>query len=89
VDLEGFVPSELLRAILPGGGVRSPENARYWAGVQQLLDSFAAAECSVADAAALLGLSTGALSRVLLRNDDLMAEVNRLRAERAIPPLRR
>jgi hypothetical protein len=38
VDLEGCVPSELLRAILPGGGVRSPENARYWAGVQQLLD---------------------------------------------------
>ena len=89
VDLERFVPSEALRTILPGGAVRSPENPRYWAGVQQLLDLFVAAGCSVADTASLLGLSTGALSRVLLRNDGVMAEVNRLRAERGMPPLRR
>jgi hypothetical protein len=66
-----------------------PANPRYWEGVQHLLDLFAALDCSVADTAALLGLSTGALSRVLLRSDDVMATVNAMRTERGLGPLRR
>jgi hypothetical protein len=68
-----------------GIGARNPE---YWPAVQQLLDLFAAMDCAVAETAARLGVSTGALSRVLLANPALMRTVNVLRTERKLRPLR-
>jgi hypothetical protein len=89
--LDTYEPPPALRAILPGapGGTLGPNNQRYWAGLQALLDLFVALRCSVADTAAVLGLSTGALSRVLLRSDEAVPAVNRLRAEAGLAPLRR
>lgn len=91
VDTYGYGPPPSLAAILPGhpGGALGPANPRYWAGLQHLLDLFVALNCSVGDTAALLGLSTGALSRVLLRSPEGMARVNSLRAARGLHPLRR
>jgi hypothetical protein len=90
VEFEGYAPPPALQALLPGARQQlGPSNPRYWEGVQHLLDLFAALDCSVADTAALLGLSTGALSRVLLRSDEVMATVNAMRAQRGLGPLRR
>ena len=89
VSLDHFEPSPSLRAILPGSKVRiGPNNDRFWAGAGELLDVFVACGCSVADAASMLGMSTGALSRLLLSAPELVATVNRLRAERGFGPLR-
>jgi hypothetical protein len=89
-DAEGYQPPPALAAILPAasGGRPGPGNPRFWAGVQHLLDLFVACGCSVADTAAVLGLSTGALSRVIARSPEVLAEANRLRAGRGLPPLR-
>ena len=91
VELTAYRPRPALSALLPGhpGGTVGPGNARYWAGVQELLDLFAALDCSVGDTAARLGLSTGALSRLLLGAPELMTAVNAMRAARGLHPLRR
>lgn len=89
VDLEGFVPSEALRAILPGRGQKlGPNNDRFWAGIAELLDVLVAQGAAVAETAATLGLSTGALSRLLLSDPELMTAVNRLREDRGLRALR-
>jgi hypothetical protein len=90
VDLQGWQLPPVLAAILPGapGGTIGPGNPRFWEGAQHLLDLFVALRCSVADTAAVLGLSTGALSRVLTRSPGLMAAANRYREKQGLAPLR-
>jgi predicted transcriptional regulator len=48
--------------------------------MQALLDLLFAVEGSVSEAAKLLGLSTGAVSRLILSDDSLRAAANELRA---------
>ena len=90
VDLAAYVAPPELRAILPGAAPNriGAGNERYWPGVQALLDLFVATGCSAADTARTLGLSTGALSRFLVGDDDLSPVVNGLRAVRGLRPLR-
>ena len=82
VDLNAYAPPPELGAILPRAKPRriGPNHRDYPKGVQALLDLFVAADCSVADTAAHVGLSTGALSRLVLADPDLHATVNDLRA---------
>ena len=76
-------------AILPGARQRvGPNNERYWAGIAGVLDLFVALECSVSETAAALGISTGALSRLLLESPAVGAKVNELRAARGMRALR-
>lgn len=91
LELDGYEASGPLRAILPDAKPQQlgPSNDRYWQGMRELLDLFAEIGGSVADTAAVLGMTTGALSRVLLRDGAVMAAVNQLRQERGLPPLRR
>ncbi|CAI9770712.1 unnamed protein product [Fraxinus pennsylvanica] len=49
-------------------------------GMEALLDLIFAVEASLADASKKLGLSTGALSRLILSDDSLRMAVNELRA---------
>ncbi|GJM92344.1 hypothetical protein PR202_ga08810 [Eleusine coracana subsp. coracana] len=51
-------------------------------GMQALLDLLYAVEGSVSDAAKILGLSTGALSRLILSDDSLRTAANELRASK-------
>ena len=89
VDLDGYEPSERLRAILPGARqqVRA-RNPAFWAGAAELLDVLVAERLALAATAARLGLSTGQLSRLITGETALLAAVNRLRADAGLHPLR-
>lgn len=97
IDLDTYKPPPELIQILPSkaairdsdSGQRiGPNNAKFVLGVQALLDLLLAVEGSVSEAAKLLGLSTGALSRLILSDDALRIAANELRASKGLKPLR-
>ncbi|KAL2334460.1 hypothetical protein Fmac_015673 [Flemingia macrophylla] len=97
VDLEAYSPPrELLQILPPKSSIRGsdcgpqigPNNPKFALGMQALLDLFFAVEGSVSEAAKYLGLSTGALSRIILSDDSLRKEVNNLRASKGMKPLK-
>ncbi|XP_050364924.1 uncharacterized protein LOC126783491 [Argentina anserina] len=97
VDLEGYSPPRELLQILPKsssirtsdvGNQIGPNNAKFVFGMQALLDLLYAVDGSVSEAAKYLGLSTGALSRLILSDDSLRLVVNELRASKDMKPLR-
>ena len=90
IDVERFEVSSELAAILPTTktGRVGPKKERYWQGIAVLLDLFLELECSVSDTAAALGMSTGALSKLLLDSPEVGARVNALRKERGMRALR-
>ena len=90
VDLNAYTPAPELEAILPTAKRQriGPKHRDYPNGAQALLDLFVATERSVADTAAHLSLSTGALSRLILADPDLHAVVNDLRIAAKMRPLR-
>lgn len=97
VDLDSYSPPLELLQILPRastirgsecGSQIGPNNSKFALGMRALLDLMYAVEGSVADAAKLLGLSTGALSRLILSDDSLRMAVNELRASKGMKPLK-
>lgn len=97
VDLEDYTPPSELLQILPlkstirGSHVGSqigPNNHKFALGMRALLDLLHAVGGSVADTAKILGLSTGALSRLILSDDSLRMAVNELRASKGMKPLK-
>ncbi len=89
VALETYAPPPELLAILPAARPRIGSRHRdYWRGVQALLDLFLALEGSVSETAARLGLSTGALSRLLLAEPRLRRAVQAQREAQGLRPLR-
>ncbi|CAO2195508.1 unnamed protein product [Urochloa humidicola] len=97
INLEDYTPPVELLQILPlkstirGKDVGSqigPNNSKFSPGMQALLDLLYAVEGSVSDAAKILGLSTGALSRLILSDDSLRTAANELRASKGQKPLR-
>lgn len=97
INLEEYTPPEELLQILPTkstirgseiGSQIGPKNSKFAFGMQALLDLLFAVEGSVADAAKKLGLSTGALSRLILSDDSLRMAVNQLRASKGMKPLK-
>ncbi|KAH1233886.1 hypothetical protein GmHk_09G026223 [Glycine max] len=96
VDLEAYSPPrELLRILPPKSSIRGPDygpqigpnNPKFASGMQALLDLIFAVAGSVSEAAKYLGLSTGAVSRLILSDDSLRKEVNDLRATKGMKPL--
>lgn len=87
--LASFTPAAPLAQFISTRG-KQPGRKRieHLLAVAALLDLFAALECSVRDTAQAIGLSTGALSRLLLSQDELAHAVNTLRKERQLHPLR-
>ncbi|WVZ67887.1 hypothetical protein U9M48_016904 [Paspalum notatum var. saurae] len=97
INLENYTPPVELLQILPlkstvrgkdVGPQIGPNNSKFSPGMQALLDLLFAVEGSVSDAAKILGLSTGALSRLILSDDSLRAAANELRASKGLKPLR-
>ncbi|CAD6235518.1 unnamed protein product [Miscanthus lutarioriparius] len=97
INLEDYTPPVELLQILPlkstvrgkdVGPQIGPNNSKFSPGMQALLDLLFAVEGSVSDAAKILGLSTGALSRLILSDDSLRTAANELRASKGLKPLR-
>ncbi|RZC63884.1 hypothetical protein C5167_025636 [Papaver somniferum] len=89
LDLEDYKPPPELLQILPKksairGSDTGPQighnNPKFASGMRALLDVIYAVDGSVADAAKLLGLTTGGLSRLILSDDSLRLAVNEFRA---------
>uniref|UniRef100_A0A7N0V125 Prokaryotic-type class I peptide chain release factors domain-containing protein n=1 Tax=Kalanchoe fedtschenkoi TaxID=63787 RepID=A0A7N0V125_KALFE len=97
VDLESYSPPQELLQILPAkstirgadcGPQIGPKNPKFALGMQALLDLMYAVDGSVSEAAKYLGLSTGAVSRLILSDDSLRAAVNQIRSSKGIKPLK-
>ena len=92
VRLEGFVPSARLAALLRGGtaplGANTKLTGEYWAAIAELLDLVVAGELEIGTTAQRLGITTGALSKMLLHDDSVARVVNDLRRGRGMRPLR-
>lgn len=89
VDIEGFAPSPELLRILPGKAQRvRGKNPAFWPGARDLLDLLAAHRWALAPTAESLGLSSGALSRLIVSEPELLRAVNAQRASAGLHPLR-
>jgi peptide chain release factor-like protein len=92
VRLEGFVPSRRLAAMVAGGtaplGAKTKLTGEYWAGIAELLDLLVAGSLEIATTAQRLGITTGALSKLLLHDDQVARVVNDLRRAKGMRPLR-
>ncbi len=92
VTIEGFTPSRRLAALVAGGtaplGAKTKHTGEYWAGMAELLDLLVAGGLEIAMTAARLGITTGALSKLLLHDDLVARTVNDLRRAKGMRPLR-
>ena len=92
ITIEGFVPSPMLAGMLAKGtqplGAKTRQTPPYWASMAQLLDVFVAHGGEVATTAATLGLSTGALSKMLMHDELVARVVNDERRRLGLRPLR-
>ncbi|KAF5745399.1 hypothetical protein HS088_TW07G00983 [Tripterygium wilfordii] len=97
VNLDEYSPPQELLQILPRkstirpsdiGPQIGPKNPKFALGMQALLDLIVAADGSVSEAAKFIGLSTGALSRLILSDDALRKTVNDLRTVKGMKPLK-
>jgi hypothetical protein len=90
VELRDFQPSASLRQLIAAPGSRgfSCEHERYWPAISQLLDVFVTLHCSVSETARFFQLSTGALSRLLLRDERVAHRINVYRKASGLKPLR-
>lgn len=90
VVLEDYRVPTALRGLLPGSGQPRPglRTADYARAIKQLLDLFAAADCSVATTGRHLGLTTAAVSKLLLESPWAVKAANSLRQTRGLRPLR-
>jgi hypothetical protein len=91
VVIDDYRPPAALAALLAEGtaarGPKQRQRPEYLLAMAQLLDLFVATGGSVGDTGRLLGLTTGATSKLLLGDDRFAAEVNRQRAARGMRPL--
>jgi hypothetical protein len=92
VALDGYAASPRLAALVAGGtaplGARTRLTGDYWAAIAELLDLLAAGGVEIGATAQRLGITTGALSKLLLHDDHVARAVNDLRRARGMRPLR-
>ncbi|HEU4728187.1 MAG TPA: peptide chain release factor-like protein [Kofleriaceae bacterium] len=92
VVLDGYVPSRRLAALVAGGtaplGERTRRTGEYWAAIAELLDLLVAGALEIGATAQRLGVTTGALSKLLLHDDQVARAINDLRRARHMRPLR-
>jgi hypothetical protein len=92
VALDGYVPSPRLAAFVAAGtaplGARTRLTGEYWAAIGELLDLLVANNLEIGSSAQRLGITTGALSKLLLHDDAVARAINDLRRARNMRPLR-
>ncbi len=92
VTLEGFVPSHRLAALVAGGtaplGAKTKLTGAYWAAMAELLDLLVAGDLEIGTTAQRLGITTGAMSKLLLHDDQVARVVNDLRRAKGMRALR-
>lgn len=92
VKLDGYAPSPRLAALVAGGtaplGAKTRLTGEYWAAIAELLDLLVAGDLEIGTTAQRLGVTTGALSKLLLHDDHVGRAVNDLRRSRQMRPLR-
>jgi hypothetical protein len=85
-------PSPRLAALVAGGtaplGKQTRLTGEYWTAIAELLDLLVANGLEIGTTAHQLGISTGALSKLLLHDDLVGRAVNDLRRARNMRPLR-
>ena len=89
---DGWAPSARLAAMVAGGtaplGAKTRHTGEYWAGIAELLDVLVAGGLEIGTTAQRLGITTGALSKLLLHDESVGRVVNDLRRAKAMRPLR-
>lgn len=92
VSLEPYAPSRRLASFVAGGtaplGAKTRLTGEYWAGIGELLDLLVAGGLEIAATAQRLGITTGALSKLLLHDEQVARVVNDLRRSKGMRPLR-
>ncbi|MEO7733869.1 MAG: peptide chain release factor-like protein [Kofleriaceae bacterium] len=92
IALESYAPSRRLAAMIAGGtaplGAKTRLTPDYWAAIAELLDLLVAGGLEIATTAQRLGITTGALSKLLLHDDQVARVVNDLRRGRQMRALR-
>jgi hypothetical protein len=92
VQLEGYAPSPRLAALVAGGtaplGAKTRLTGEYWAAIGELLDLLVAGGLEIGATAQRLGISTGAMSKLLLHDPQVADTVNNLRRAKNMRPLR-
>ncbi|HTR49556.1 MAG TPA: peptide chain release factor-like protein [Kofleriaceae bacterium] len=92
VVIDGFVASPRLAALVAGGtaplGTRTRQTGEYWAAIAELLDVLVAGGLEIGATAQRLGITTGALSKLILHDDLVARTVNDQRRARGMRPLR-
>ena len=92
VQLDGYTPSPRLAALVAAGtaplGAKTRLTGDYWAAIAELLDLLVAGGLEIGSTAQRLGITTGALSKLLLHDDHVARCVNDLRRSHQMRPLR-
>lgn len=92
VRLDGYAPSARLAAFVAGGtaplGAKTKLTGEYWAAIAELLDLLVAGDLEIAATAQRLGITTGAMSKLLLHDDHVARVVNDLRRSKGMRALR-
>lgn len=84
--------SDRVRSLVAGGtaplGANTRRTGEYWAAMAELLDVIVANQLEIGVTAQGLGITTGALSKLLLHDDHVHRAVNDLRRAKGMRPLR-
>jgi hypothetical protein len=86
------MPSQRLAAFVAAGtaplGAKTRQTGEFWTAIAELLDRLVANNLEIGTTAQQLGITTGALSKLLLHDDHVARVVNDLRRARQMRPLR-
>ena len=92
VAIETYVPSARLAAFVAAGtaplGAKTKLTGEYWTSIAELLDLLVAGQLEIGSTAQRLGITTGAMSKLLLHDDQVARVVNDMRRSKGMRPLR-
>lgn len=92
IALDTYVPSQRLAAFVAAGtaplGAKTRLTGEYWTAIAEILDVLVAGNLEIGATAQRLGITTGALSKLLLHDEQVGRVVNDLRRAKNMRPLR-